>query len=115
MHELQEEHSSVARAGQPSDGTYAGSNAEGASADRVGVIRLVFERDGNIAGSGADGTSGHYSIKEGRWAGSRVAWVQEYDGQRIALRGQVRRDGTIVATWASSRGMTGAVQLRLAA
>ena len=54
----------------------------------------------------------------------RVAWVEcyqnpprcfcrEFEGApfEVALRGQVRADGTILGLWASSRGMGGSVEL----
>ena len=54
----------------------------------------------------------------------RVAWVEcyqnppqafcrEFEGApfEVALRGQVRADGTILGLWASSRGISGSVEL----
>lgn len=65
---------------------------------------------------------GPYTIEDGVWSttagdegvqpGARVAWVEKYDlGFEVALRGQVRADGTIRAMWASSVGVSGSVEL----
>lgn len=44
--------------------------------------------------------------------GGRVAWIEEYDkGFEVALRGQIRADGTIRAMWASTVGVSGTVDL----
>ena len=87
---------------------------------------LTFSRDGEILGSGYDEVDGAYQINEGRWSahspGARVAWIESYQNPpfcrefegapfEVALRGQVRPDGTILAIWASSRGIGGTVEL----
>lgn len=79
-----------------------------------------------ILGSGYDEVDGAYEINEGRWSarssGARVAWIESYQIPpfcrefkgapfEVALRGQVRPDGTILAIWASSRGIGGTVEL----
>ena len=54
--------------------------------------------------------------------GVRVAWIESYQNPpfcrefegapfEVALRGQVRPDGIILAIWASSRGIGGTVEL----
>lgn len=97
---------------RPADGTYRGASAEDDGGDQDVLTRLRFARDGTVAGSGHDGVDGAYEIREGRWAGRRVAWIERYNaGFTVALRGQVRPDGTILALWASSTGVGGSVEL----
>ena len=87
---------------------------------------LTFSRDGEVLSSGHDEVDGAYEINEGRWSarspGARVAWIESYQNPpfcrefegapfEVALRGQVRPDGTILAIWASSRGIGGTVEL----
>ena len=72
-----------------------------------------------------DQTPPHFTAREGalsRSPGARVAWIESYQNPpfcrefegapfEVALRGQVRPDGTILAIWASSRGIGGTVEL----
>ena len=111
---------------RPADGTYMGESAEDDDADQAVATSLTFSRDGEILGSGYDGIDGAYEINEGRWSanpGVRVAWIESYQDPpferefegapfEVALRGQVRPDGTILALWASSRGVGGTVELQ---
>lgn len=120
---------------RPVDGTYLGESAEDDAGDQDVKTRLTFGVDGTIIGTGYDGVDGAYTIREGRWSTSalaaddesgarpyvegfraapaRVAWIEEYDeGFTVALRGQVRPDGSILAMWASSRGVGGTAELR---
>jgi len=97
---------------RPRDGTYAGESAEDDDGDQSVSTTLTFERDGAIRGSGHDGVDGRYRIYKGQWSGKRVAWIESYaEGFTVALRGQVRPDGSIVALWASSRGVGGSAEL----
>lgn len=97
---------------KPVDGDYSGETAEDDAGDQDVRTTLTFARDGSIAGAGYDGVDGAYKIRQGRWSQKRVAWIEEYDeGFTVALRGQVRPDGTIVALWASDRGVGGSVTL----
>lgn len=97
---------------KPIDGEYGGESAEDDAGDQDVRTTLTFRRDGSIVGTGNDAVDGTYEIREGRWSAKRVAWIEEYDeGFKVALRGQVRTDGTIVALWASSRGVGGSVSL----
>lgn len=97
---------------KPVDGEYEGETAEDDAGDQTVRTTLAFGRDGSIAGAGYDGVDGDYQIREGRWSQKRVAWFEEYDdGFMVALRGQIRPDGTIVALWASSRCVGGSVTL----
>jgi len=97
---------------KPVDGRYSGETAEDDGGDQSVHTTLTFGRDGRVSGEGYDGVDGAYVIREGRWSQKRVAWVEEYDeGFSVALRGQVRPDGTIVALWASSVGVGGSVTL----
>lgn len=97
---------------KPKDGEYTGESAEDDEGDQAVQTTLTFGRDGRITGEGYDGVDGAYTIREGRWSAKRVAWIEEYhEGFTVALRGQVRPDGTIVALWASSVGVGGSVSL----
>jgi len=97
---------------KPIDGRYSGESAEDDAGDQDVSTTLSFGRDGSIVGEGFDSADGAYTIREGRWSQKRVAWIEEYDeGFTVALRGQVRPDGTIVALWASSRNVGGSVSL----
>lgn len=117
---------------RPEDGTYLGESAEDDDGDQDVKTHLTFGVDGTISGTGYDGVDGAYTIRQGRWSAStpgdggarpyadgfraapaRVAWIEEYEeGFTVALRGQVRPDGSILAMWASSRGIGGTVELR---
>jgi hypothetical protein len=98
---------------QPIDGTYTGASAEDDDGDQDVLTTLSFGLDGSITGEGYDGVDGSYRIREGQWSHKRVAWIESYDeGFSVALRGQLRPDGTIVALWASSRGVGGSVSLK---
>lgn len=102
----------VALIERPIDGVYTGESAEDDAGDQAVRTTLSFGRDGLITGHGYDEADGAYKIREGRWSKNRVAWIEEYvQGFEVALRGQVRPDGTIVALWASSRGIGGTVSL----
>lgn len=97
---------------KPVNGDYSGETAEDDGGDQEARTTLRFGRDGRITGEGHDGVDGRYVIHEGHWSQRRVAWLEKYDeGFTVALRGQVRPDGTIVALWASSVGVGGAVSL----
>lgn len=97
---------------RPVDGVYTGESAEDDAGDQAVRTTLTFERDGRITGHGYDEADGAYQIREGRWSKNRVAWIEKYaQGFEVALRGQVRPDGTIVALWGSSRGIGGTVSL----
>lgn len=98
---------------QPIDGTYSGESAEDDDGDQDVSTTLTFGLDGSVTGEGYDGVDGAYRIREGQWSHKRVAWIEVYDeGFSVALRGQQRPDGTIVAMWASSRGVGGSVSLK---
>jgi len=122
MYELQHEHTTTAKDDEaelaaaierPRDGEYLGESAEDDDGDQAVSTHLTFRRDGTVVGAGHDGVDGVYTIQEGRWCNRRVAWIEEYeDGFEVALRGQVRHDGTIYALWASSRDVCGSVELR---
>jgi len=118
MRELKEELENVAdplvaAIEKPVNGEYGGETAEDDAGDQSVSTTLSFGRDGAISGRGHDGVDGAYTIREGRWSGKRVAWVEEYEeGFTVALRGQVRPDGTILGLWASSRGVGGSVALQ---
>jgi len=116
MRELEAEHKAadaLARhIDKPIDGRYCGESAEDDAGDQSVHTTLSFGADGRISGEGDDGVDGVYRIREGRWSQRRVAWIEEYDeGFQVALRGQVRPDGSIVAMWASSLGVGGSVAL----
>lgn len=97
---------------KPVDGQYGGESAEDDAGDQDVSTTLNFALDGSITGHGYDGVDGAYKIREGRWSDKRVAWIEKYDdGFTVALRGQLRPDGTIVAMWGSSRGVGGSVSL----
>jgi len=97
---------------RPVDGVYTGESAEDDAGDQAVRTTLTFVRDGTITGQGYDEADGAYQIREGRWSKNRVAWIEKYaQGFEVALRGQVRPDGTIVALWGSSRGIGGTVSL----
>lgn len=97
---------------RPVDGKYVGESAEEDGGDQAVSTNLIFGRDGIVSGSGFDSVDGDYVVSYGRWAGKRVAWIETYDeGFTVALRGQVRPDGSILALWASSRGVGGSVEL----
>jgi len=98
---------------RPVDGVYTGESAEDDAGDQAVRTTLTFERDGRITGHGHDEADGAYTIREGRWSKNRIAWIEKYAAQgfEVALRGQVRPDGTIVALWGSSRGIGGTVSL----
>lgn len=116
---------------RPQSGRYEGRSAEDDDGDQGVVTHLTFRDDGTIDGWGVDAVDGGYVIKEGVWSingqiptpadhgqiptpgiGGRVAWVEKYDeGFEVALRGQVRADGTIRAMWASTIGVSGSVDL----
>jgi len=97
---------------RPPDGTYVGESAEDDDGDQAVETTLIFGRDGAVTGEGHDGADGAYVVSEGQWSGKRVAWLEQYDeGFTVALRGQVRPDGTILALWASSRGIGGSAEL----
>lgn len=103
----------VAAIERPPSGAYVGESAEDDDGDQAVSTKLTFGLDGSIVGEGHDGVDGDYAIREGRWAAKRVAWIETYDeGFSVALRGQVRPDGSILALWASSRGVGGSVELR---
>lgn len=116
MGELEAEHDIdplAAAIERPVDGTYTGDSAEDDAGDQAVLTRLTFHRDGTISGDGNDGVDGAYEISTGRWSDNKVAWIEKYDeGFTVALRGQVRPDGTILALWASSRGVGGTVELQ---
>jgi len=111
----------VAAIQRPADGRYEGRSAEDDDGDQPVVTELTFLKDGTVQGWGADGVDGGYVVKDGVWStasgeggavGARVAWIEAYDeGFEVALRGQVRADGTIRAMWASSVGVSGSVEL----
>jgi len=125
--ELKAEHAEtdplVSAIQQPRSGRYEGRSAEDDDGDQGVVTHLAFRRDGTVDGWGEDGEDGRYTIQEGVWsttggdetmllAGGRVAWIEKYDeGFEVALRGQIRADGTIRAMWASSVGVSGSVEL----
>lgn len=97
----------------PADGTYRrAESAEDDGGDLAALTTLRFHREGTVTGSGHDGVDGAYKIRSGRWSKRRVAWIEEYvEGITVALRGQVRPDGSILALWASSRGVGGSLEL----
>lgn len=96
---------------KPPDGTYTGDTAEEDGGDQSASTTLTFDESGGLTGDGFDGVDGAYTV-DGRWAGQRVAWMEEYDdGFTVALRGQILPNGSIRAMWASSRGIGGAVTL----
>jgi len=115
----------VSAIGRPLNGRYEGRSAEDDDGDQAVVTRLTFRKDGSVHGRGEDGVDGRYVIEEGVWSttsttsgdgneqlGGRVAWIEKYDeGFEVALRGQIRADGTIRAMWASSIGVCGSVEL----
>ena len=87
---------------------------------------LTRRRDSRLGLRAYDEVDGAYEINEGRWSahspGARVAWIESYQNPpfcrefegapfEVALRGQVRPDGIILAIWASSRGIGGTVEL----
>lgn len=117
LDELRKEHDGeddelIAAIERPIDGVYTGESAEDDGGDQDVRTWLTFYRDGRIQGSGHDAADGDYLIREGRWSKKRVAWIEQYDdGFAVALRGQVRPDGTIVGMWASSLGIGGSVSL----
>ena len=124
---------------RPRSGRYDGRSAEDDDGDQGVVTHLHFHKEGTIGGWGHDQVDGRYVIQEGVWStsgsdeapcdphdgvpcvpvpvvatqpGARVAWIEKYDrGFEVALRGQVRADGTILALWASSVGVRGSVEL----
>lgn len=117
MRELEEEHAAsdslAAAIERPLDGKYEGESAEDDGGDQQVATNLTFHRDGTVSGKGDDAVDGPYSINEGRWSAQRVAWIETYDeGFEVALRGQRRPDGSIMALWASSVGVAGSVELR---
>lgn len=124
MHDLKAEFDAadplVSRIQVPPSGTYAGGSAEDDGGDQGVLTHLQFASDGSVRGWGTDVEDGAYAIDEGRWStsadatgGARVAWIERYDdGFEVALRGQVRKsDGAILGMWASSRGVSGSVEL----
>lgn len=128
MQELQQEHGQtdplVTAIQKPADGRYVGSSAEDDDGDQPVAVHLEFKEDGTVQGWGNDGVDGRYVLKDGVWSttggggglagllGARVAWIEQYDqGFQVALRGQVRADGTIRALWASTVGVSGSVDL----
>lgn len=128
MEELKAEHAKtdplVSAIQQPQSGQYVGHSAEDDDGDQGVLTHLNFSRDGTVSGWGKDGVDGYYVIKGGVWSttggddavqrGGRVAWIEKYEkGFEVALRGQIRADGTIRAMWASTMGVTGSVDLML--
>lgn len=127
MKELKVEHEEVdplvSAIQAPRSGRYVGRSAEDDDGDQDVVTHLTFKKDGTVEGWGDDAVDGRYSIKDGVWStsggdatkvlpGARVAWIEQYDGGfDVALRGQVRADGTIRAMWASTIGVSGSVDL----
>lgn len=128
MQELKEEHGQtdplVTSIQKPADGRYVGSSAEDDDGDQPVAVHLEFKQDGTVQGWGYDGVDGRYVLTDGVWSttggggglagllGARVAWIEQYDeGFQVALRGQVRADGTIRALWASTVGVSGSVDL----
>lgn len=115
MQELEEEVAEdplVAKIEKPASGVYSGETAEDDAGDQSARTTLKFDENGHVTGKGVDGVDGRYKINTGRWSGKRVAWIEEYDeGFNVALRGQVMKDGSIRAMWASSRGIGGSVTL----
>lgn len=126
MQDLRAEHAKtdplVSAIQRPRTGRYEGRSAEDDDGDQGVVTHLNFCDDGTIDGWGEDGTDGRYIIKDGVWSttggdetmqpGGRVAWIEKYDvGFEVALRGQIRADGTILAMWASTVGVSGSVEL----
>lgn len=98
---------------KPVDGVYRGETAEDDGGDQGVMTELRFNVDGTIEGTGDDADDGPYVIREGSWSAKRVAWIEEYNkGFQVALRGQVRPDGTILGLWAASTGVAGSVELR---
>lgn len=98
---------------KPVDGVYRGETAEDDGGDQGVMTELRFNVDGTIEGTGDDADDGPYVIREGSWSAKRVAWIEEYNkGFQVALRGQVRPDGTVLGLWAASTGVAGSVELR---
>jgi hypothetical protein len=130
MTELRAEHKHtdplVSAIQRPRDGTYSGRSAEDDDGDQDVVTHLTFRKDGTVGGWGEDGEDGRYVLKDGVWSttsadddgescmglGGRVAWIEKYDrGHEVAVRGQIRADGTIRAMWASTVGVSGSAEL----
>lgn len=98
---------------RPADGLYLGESAEDDAGDQDVSTKLTFHPDGTVTGEGYDSVDGFYTIKEGRWGAKKVGWVEQYaEGFKVALRGQVRPDGTIYSLWASDRGVGGSATLK---
>merc|ERR1712224_96629 len=112
MIELKAEHAKtdplVSAIQRPRSGRYEGRSAEDDDGDQAVMTHLNFRKDGSVDGWGEDSADGRYIITDGVWSttngnemtqpGGRVAWIEKYDeGFEVALRGQVRPDGTILA------------------
>lgn len=122
--ELLEEMAELASGGKlpqaPLSGEYWGASEESDAGDQAVRTTLRFRRDGVIEGHGVDGVDGAYRVKKGVW-GARdgkdddvtLGWIEEYDaGFRVVVKGRYdRRDGQIKASFTSSRGVSGWVDL----
>merc|ERR1719152_866446 len=90
----------VAAIRTPTSTRYVGRSAEDDDGDQDIVTELTFNKDGRWSSTGDE------------LGGARVAWIEEYaEGFEVALRGQIRADGTIMGMWASDRGVSGSVEL----
>lgn len=72
---------------------------------------LTFSKDGTVRGKGYDYMDGPFTIRGGKWRGSKVRWREDYeDGFSTTVRGTIK-NGKIKARYVSDRFVRGEVRL----